>query len=197
LVLDALVDNVWVPVLVWAAMFALDYALTLRGAGLARAAGRHIVFSGGYELTPIYREDVVALRRISPRFVGVLLLVAVLIAVEWQLARFLGLATVWFEALLGLLLLTQAAIQFRHIRNLKVLTDASKSAGMRGRIEYSRWFSLRASAVELFEFAGLFGLVWVLTGRWFFAGGCVGCLLLGLGHRRLAGREPPAPWDES
>jgi hypothetical protein len=196
-VLDAMVDHVWIAVLVWAGMFALDYALTLRGAGLARAAGRHIVFSGGYELTPIYREDVAALRRISPRFVGVLVLVAVLIAVEWQLGRFLGLADEWFEALLGLLLLTQAAILFRHIRNLRALTDASRSAGMRGQIEYSRWSSLRASALELIEFAGLFGLVWALAGRWFFAGGAVGCLLLGIGHWRLAGREPAAPWDES
>ncbi|HEV8571726.1 MAG TPA: hypothetical protein VGR49_01595 [Actinomycetota bacterium] len=70
--LDALVDNVWVAVLAWAVLFTLDYALTLRGARLARAAGLHIAFHGGYELTPIYREDVAALRRMSPRLAAVL-----------------------------------------------------------------------------------------------------------------------------
>ena len=197
MVLDALVDHLWIAVLVWAAMFTLDYALTLRGARLARAAGRHIVFSGGYELTPIYREDVAALRRISPRFVGVLVLVSLVIVVEGWLSEFIGLADAWFEGLLGLLLLTQASIQFRHIRNLRTLTDASRSAGVRGQIEYSRWFSLRASAVELIEFGALFGLIALLTGRWFFVGGAAGCLLLGVGHWRLAGREAAAPWDES
>ena len=88
-------------------MFVLDYALTLQGARLAQSAGRHNAFSGGYELTPIYREDIAALRRISPRFAGVLVLVAFLLLVEWWLTHSPGRPNPLFEGFLGLLLLIQ------------------------------------------------------------------------------------------
>jgi hypothetical protein len=197
-VLDAIVDNVWLALLVWASLFTLDYVLTLRGARLLRGdAGRHLVFHGGYELTPLYRQDVATLRSFSPRFVIALVIVALLILFEWLITHVPGRPNPLFEGFLGFILLMQAAVHFRHLRNLRTLGDASRSAGVRGQIEYSRWFSFRASAVEILEFAGLFALIALLTERWFFVGGALGCALLAVGHWQLSRREPPAPWKES
>ena len=60
--------------------------------------------------------------------------------------------------------------------------------GLRGRIEYPRWLSLRLSAVEILGFAVLFLVAFLISGSWFFIGGAISCLLTGVKHRDWAAK---------
>jgi hypothetical protein len=57
---------------------------------------------------------------------------------------------------------------------------------IRGRIEYSRFVSLRVSSIELVAFAAMFLVVFVVTQSSFVLGGSVTCLSTSWAHWRLA-----------
>jgi hypothetical protein len=86
---------------------------------------------------------------------------------------------------LGALVLIQLSIHTRHFRNLFLFRAAATEA-VRGRIEYDRQLSLRASAVELLTFCGLFVMLFAFTKSWFILGGAASCLSVAAKHWQLA-----------
>jgi hypothetical protein len=57
---------------------------------------------------------------------------------------------------------------------------------VQGKIEYSRPFSLRLSAVELFAFGAFCLFLSLVVGSWFVLGGALACGVLAVQHWRLA-----------
>lgn len=192
-------ELIWVMVL-WVIVYALDYTLTIIGARLYRSGAQdHVVFQGSYELTPVFREDVDAMRLISPRFLRYLGSSVVLILLVWLLdIQFLG-EYIFFSALVGALFLREAPIYLRHIRNIVLFVLLRNADSVTGRIEYSRWVTLKVSAIELFSFAGFYVLLFLLDRSWFFLGGAVGCLVVGVQHFTMSTgeSETPPPREET
>ncbi len=184
------VQNWWAGLSVWILLFVSDYTLTLVCARLYQKGVRDkIVFEGSYELTPYFQRDIDALRRVSPRFVWALVAMSVVLFVFWQVTRSLLVPEMYFF-LLGALISTQLALHTRHLRNLFLFRAAATDA-VRGRIEYSRRVSLRASSIDMLTFSGLFLVVFVFTHSWFVLGGAFACGSVAAKHWRLANKHVP------
>lgn len=185
---NLLVENLWISLTVWAILFISDYYFTIYGAYLYQTYARqYMVFEGSYELTPYYQNDINNLRRVSPRFLLMLSLSIIFLIILWFLSvKFLDIPWL-FSFVMGALILSEVAIHIRHIRNVYLFGLTRKTEnGLKGHIEYRRWVILKSSAVELASFSVLFLLGFLISNSWFFLGGTVRCLILGLNHLKLA-----------
>src|SRR5262249_41062655 len=139
-------------------------------------------FEGSYEITPFYQSDVNALRRLSPRFVIVL---AASSAYVW----FVGYAasSEFYLGVLGAMVLLQATVHLRHLRNFYVFSNGPGL--VQGRVMYPRAFVLRSSAFELITFSGFYFALFLVTSSVFVLGGALACGVLSINHYRLAQRH--------
>ena len=197
-------DNFWPGMVVWAVLYISDYSLTLTCARLYQRQQK-VILEGSYEITPFFQRDVDSLRIVSPRFVFALLLTLGMLGFLWILNESSP-APELYQFTLGLLIGVQLAVHVRHLRNLVLFRSINNTDLIRGRIEYARVGLLRASCWECFAFAGFFLMLFLFTGSWFILGALVGCVSLGVKHRRLAGKlnkslakatECPQPTGES
>jgi hypothetical protein len=178
MLLDLFLNNVWLAIGLWCVMYLMDYVLTLKAAHMYQAgANKHFKFAGGYELNPFFKEDIAFLRRFSPRFWLLLLLVSGLLFVLHSLNFPPAFAFAW-----GLLIGIQIAIHCRHVHNLMVFHYAVDSNGVGGYIEYQHWLSLRLSSIGLFSFSIVFLFLFLFLGTFFLLGTAVGCFTLALRH---------------
>jgi hypothetical protein len=187
---ELLLGNYWAGPSIWALLFISDYTLTLTCARLYVAGVRDkIAFEGSYELTPFFQRDIDLLRRISPRFILILLLIPFLLVV----LRFLTFSSIpeIYAFSLGAFILTQLSIHIRHFRNL-YLFGVAKTDQVRGRIEYARRISLTISSIEMLSFCGMFLVIFAFTQSWFVLGGSLSCLSIAMKHRRLSNQHAPA-----
>jgi hypothetical protein len=191
-----LIEQVWLALALWAALYVSDYNLTIRAAQMYQRGVKEIfVFEGSYELTPYYQQDIDSLRWFSPRFGAALVLSLFAIAVVWHLAVRVAGRPELYLLLVGGLILLELSVHIRHVRNLVTFHYASGAPGRRGitgRIEYPRWLLLRFSAVEVMSFAALYFILFLVTGNWFLLGGAAFCLGTGLRHQIWSGRIRPA-----
>ena len=86
----------------------------------------------------------------------------------------------------GGLIIRQFAVIIRHLRNINLFYYANKQKGLSGNIVYQRWFSYRISAVELILFAGLFVLIYLLTGSLSFLGGATFTFITAAKHYKIS-----------
>src|SRR4051812_27132713 len=180
-----MLTNPWLALAAWLLCYAADYYLTLYSARLYRqSAQAHITFEGSFELTPYYQRDIDGLRRVSPRFLLALAWSVVLLGLIWYLSGVGGKLPGMFQFFLGGVGLREAAILVRHARNIALFRAVRGGQGLQGQVQYARWLSLRQSATELFSFAALFGLLALVLGSWFLAGGAFACLVTGAQHWR-------------
>jgi hypothetical protein len=189
-VVEELFESPWLGPALWAAAYVSDFALTLTCAHMYRAQ-QIVVFEGSYELTPLFEGDVNALRKISPRFVASLIAST---AYVWLVRRIAGPSTTMFDlyiGVLGAMLLVQATVHIRHLRNWFLFTW--RAPFISGRLVYSRRFMLTMSAFELFLFACLYFGLFLVTASVFILGGMLACAVLSLNHYRLAQRHRTAP----
>jgi hypothetical protein len=91
-----------------------------------------------------------------------------------------------YAAGLGALVLVQATVHVRHLRNLFMFRNVER---IRGRAEYPRGLMLRMSALEIVLFSALYGALSLLTGSVFTLGGALACAALSLNHLQLARRH--------
>ena len=181
-------ENIWPGIIVWSLLYISDYYLTIYGARLYQNhARRYIVFEGSYELTPYFQADINALRRLSPRFIWSLSMTWLALSLVWLLGVWFFQVPETFSLVIGALILVEAVVHIRHIRNIVLFRlTRQDDGGLTGKIEYARWVTLRLSSVEMLSFAALFLLIFLVTGSWFFLGGVLRTLAEGLKHIRLA-----------
>ncbi len=189
--LDFFFNSLWPGLTVWVLLYISDYAVTITCAQLYRGGVcEKLVFEGSYEITPFFQRDIDSLRRISPRFVAMLLVSAGLLAIVWFLSA--QSTPQLYVFALGSMIMLELTVHVRHLRNLFMFRSMTKSDCVRGRIEYSRPFMLRMSSDELFIFSVLFLLLFVFTQSWFVLGGAASCLSTAFKHRRLARKAATA-----
>ncbi len=180
-------SSVWLGPLLWMALYASDYFLTIACARMYQAQDK-VVFEGSYEITPLFQADVNALRRLSPRFVVALLASTGYVAVVQRIA---GSMPWLYLSVLGAMVLTELTIHIRHFRNWFLFRNGTSL--IQGRLAYPRGLMLRMSAFELLMFAGLYLILFLATGSLFVLGGAVATGVLSLGHYRFARRHGTTP----
>jgi hypothetical protein len=184
-----LVENVWAAISIWTAIYISDYALSVWSAKLySEGAIDHVVFTGSLEITPQFQNDIRARKTFSLRFVRALVFSLVTVAIAWVVCVPWADIPQAFTLLMGALICLEATAHIRHIRNIAFMKSLIEKRGLKGKIEYPRWLSLRLSSVEILGFAAMFLVAFLLCGSWFFAGGALACLLTGLKHREWAAR---------
>jgi len=178
-------ENVWFDLLLWLAVYAGDYYLTIYQAGLlqrlqARAQGEPGSV-GELELNPYFQADVGRQRKFSPRWLLMAALTALILFLTWWLAvASLGLPG-FFWLVLGMMFLLEAPIHIRHLTNIALFHQLLRGEGS-GRIETSRKASLLTSASQLAGFTLLFVFCYLLTTHLFFLGGALTCASLSANH---------------
>jgi hypothetical protein len=192
-VIDAFSASPWTGVLLWAALYISDFLFTMLCARLYKAGARQqIHFEGSYEITPYYQKEVDAIRLLSPRFVIALVTSsAVQFALWWLTMRVIVVPQLYFFGL-GAMVLVQLTVHVRHLRNYFLFRAILAGDGITGRIEYARPVMLRMSAVEMFAFAAVYAVIYLITDSWFVLGGVFVCLSVGLNHHALASNHVAA-----
>ncbi len=188
--LDLLLNNIWLAIAVWAALSCLDYIFTMTAARFYRdGAQQHFAFTEGIELNPIFRDDVAKIRKLSFRFFFLLCCVAGVLIVIYALDVPELFAVIW-----GMLVGIQLATHCRHIRNLVVFSQARRSIGLSGKIQYEHWLSLRLSSIDFLCFSVLFLILFFFWGHPFVFGATIGCLAVALRHfmDSVKSRKSPA-----
>ena len=193
MLIDTLVGKPWLVSVLWGLLSIFDFAATLLYSKAYRDfLSETVQYEHGVEMNPNFEKDVAQLRWFSPRYLVSMLGVAVLIG-------FVGtwMPKPWFELLAGAALLLVLITDLRHIENLSLVWFLkSDPDGFKGRIEQSYKLSQRRVAVGGFNIGLLYFIVYLLTGRIFFAGGALISILYAIRHfllsrRRLPQRSPP------
>ena len=173
--------------ILWIALYISDYYLTLYTARGYREI-EHIKFEGSFELTPQYQKDIDALNPVSTLHVKLLVVYTLIILLFWWFFGSL-LDRDWAYLLyLGMFLLLEVAVHFRHLRSVFLIREIRKNGGVEGQITYRKWLSYKASAFEFYTFGGLFLFVALLAFSPFFLGGALMCIGTGFKHMRLANK---------
>ena len=187
-----LAPSPWPGVILWIVLYVSDYYLTIYAARGFREI-RHFQFEGSFELTPQYQKDVDALKPVSRLHITLLILYSLLIILSWWVTKRFDFFPWTYLFYLGMFLLLEVAIHFRHLRNLSIIRLNRNSGGVEGQVAYRKWFTYRISAAELYTFSVLFLVIAILHYSAFFLGGAVMCFATGLKHSRLAKKTQAAP----
>jgi hypothetical protein len=175
----------WPGGILWIILYISDYYLTIYAARGFREIGR-FQFEGSYELTPQFQKDVDSLRSVSRLHLILLVLYSLIIVFLWWLTMVLFYLPWAYLLYLGLFLLIEVAVHFRHLRNIFLIREIRKNGGVDGQISYRKWFSYKLSAFDFYSFSGLFLLVALMTFSPFFLGGSLICVGTAFKHSRLA-----------
>ena len=186
--MNVVTQYLWPGLALWVALYISDSMLTVACARMYKAGVKDVlVFEGSYELTPYYQKDIDALRTFSPRFILALAWTSMVLALAWFVWR------PGYAFALGALVLVEAAIHVRHLRNIVTFRRVRAGHGLRGRIEYSRLLAEQLSAYELAGFGATFLLAFLAVPDPFLAGGAVSCFAQSLKHvpriRKLAAEQ--------
>ena len=175
-----LVQYPWIGMILWTLIYISDYALTIASARKYRG-NPHVEFEGSFEMNPVFERDVNLLNPVSMRHLLLLVLSNLLLA----LFSFLFSAIRYrsgFSFILGMFVLMEVAVHFRHFRNLHLLTISKGPGGLEGKLSYRRWLIFSTSSFEFACFALLYLMTAILTYSLFFAGGAIGCLVIAIKH---------------
>ena len=139
-------NNLPVALALWVIVYLFDYFLTLHGNQLrAKYAKAHIGMDGSYELNPYYQREIDANKRVSLRFILMLVLFIVWLIVVWYLADALKAPEV-FSAATGYLILMELPILERHVQNISQFNAMKTPGAVVGFITYARWIQMSVGA---------------------------------------------------
>jgi len=190
MLIDTLVGNPWLVAVLWGILSVFDFTATMVYSKAYREfLSANITYEGGMEMNPVFEKEVEQLRWFSPRYLVLLLTIALLIT-------FVGgwMQKTWFEFLAGSALLLVFITDLRHIENLSVVWFLkSDPSSFKGKIEQSYALSQRRVAVGTFNIGLLYLVVYFLVQRVFFVGGAVICTLYAIRHFLLSRRKISKP----
>ena len=180
-----LATSPWYGVILWIILYTSDYYLTIYASHGFGEIG-HFQFEGSYELTPQYQKDVDAHRPYSELHITLLVLYSLLLLLIWWFTQSFAFIQWTYLLYLGMFLLVEVAVHFRHLRNISIIRLVRKEGGVEGQIKYKRQFSYGISSFEFYTFGVLFSITALLAYSIFFVGGALMCFGTGFKHSRLA-----------
>lgn len=171
--------------ILWIILYISDYYLTLYSAKGFREIG-HFHFEKSFELTPQYQKDIDGLVKISRRHITLLVVYTLVLLLLWWIFADLLHAGWIYSIYLGMFILMEVAVHFRHLRNVFMIRLVRMHGGVDGDVTYHQWFSYRVSANEMYMIALLYLFVAIITFSLFFLGGALMCFGLGVRHNYYA-----------
>lgn len=188
MLIDTLVEHPWLVAVLWGGLSIFDFIGTMLYSKAYREfLSTTVQYEHGVEMNPRFEKDVRELRWFGSRHILSMLSVVLLIGLVG-----IWLPAAWFEALAGAALLLVLITDLRHIENLSVVWFLrSDPEGFKGKIEQSYKLSQRRVAVGGFTIGVLYLIIFLLTGRVFFAGGAFISILYAARHFLLSRRKLP------
>jgi hypothetical protein len=180
-----LATSPWLGAILWIILYISDYYLTIYSARGMKEIG-HFRHEGSFELTPQYQQDIDTLKPVSKRHLILLVVYTLIIFLLWWLCADVIEIPLIFTLYLGMFLLLEVAVHFRHLRNVFLIREVRKNGGVDGEVTYRKWFSYKLSAFELYLFSALYLIVTLVTYSPFFLGGAIMCFGTGIKHSRLS-----------
>jgi hypothetical protein len=180
-----LATSPWYGMVLWVILYISDYYLTIYASRGFREVG-HFQFEGSFELTPQYQKDIDAHKPISRLHLSLLVLYSLLLLFIWWFTQSFDFISWAYLVYLGMFLLVEVAVHFRHLRNIFMIYLIRKEGGVEGEIKYKKQFTYKISAFDLYSMGVLFLIVALLTYSAFFFGGAIMCIGTGFKHSRLA-----------
>ena len=180
-----LVRSPWISLALCAVVYALEYALGRYEADLyVGGAKQYVTYVFEHKWLAPYQDH--GRWRVSPRLLLAIGALCVMVPVAWlSLVREFGQKEV-FLFLLGGVLLAEAAGCIQRARNILLFWRVRRTGLRFGRLRLTERKVLVRSAVELFSFALLYALIFLVTMNWLFLGGAANCLITGIRRRDLA-----------
>lgn len=203
MLLDAFHRYFWLVPVVWICVYISDYALTLWGVRLyIGGVQKHYTIQSQYELNPFFQKDIAAQRKLSMRFL-IMLLATTFLLIMARIILYGSVPIQAYDFAIGYLLLLEVPVHFRHFRNIMLFQYLSRSQGVNGQITYTSWLNYRISFFDFFLWSLFFGLCFFLNNNWLFLGGVLSCFISAYQHRALSekafspsstiGENPPTP----
>src|SRR5579859_1661668 len=135
-------DNLPAALALWIILYSCDYYLSIHANQLrAKYAESHFGFDGSFELNPYYQKDIDANRRVSQRFLLMLLLFILWLALIYILAFSLKIPEL-FSVGVGYLLLLELPILDGHVANITLFNSMKTPSAVVGSIAFARWVNL-------------------------------------------------------
>lgn len=179
-------------IVLWIILYISDYYMTLAAAKGYKEAGV-IQFEKSLELNPAFQKDINSQTKVSTRHLIFLFIYSMAIPIFWFITVQMFEVYWAYSFFIGALILMEVTIHMRHLRNLYLLYVFRNSGGITGSITYAQWFSYKISAFDFYLFSILYLLFFLLTYSFFFLGGLVICLRIGVSHTMLARKAATQP----
>src|SRR5258708_843580 len=171
-------NNLPTAIVLWVLVYSCDYYLNLYGNRLRTSyASAHIGIDGSYELNPYYQRDIDSNNRFSRRFLFMLVLFSVYLAVMWYIAQTLNLPEA-FSIAAGVVLLLEGPVIATHVQNISMYTFLKTPDAVWGKITYARWITLTLAGRIFGYWLVAYATLFLLTGSWLFVGGALSMLSL-------------------
>jgi hypothetical protein len=168
------INRVWLAIILGVGAYAAEYLLAGHEAYLYHTGAKNfIVLAGRYEQTTAIQQLELKRRIASLKFVVPVVILAVAIFVVWQICIPQYNRPDLFAFLLGGLVLLEASGIMQRARNVVLFRHARDAEGLQGKIEYSKRLVFTLYYTEQYAFTVLCGLLFLLTGSWFFLGGAL------------------------
>ena len=174
----ALIANPWYAAALVGAAYILGYIIALYAARLYDAGAQKLIFyREGYPAGREYADTWKRGRPASARFLAVLAVVVAATPLVGQVALERFARPELFMAVVGGLVLVEAAESLEHLRNIALFRQALGGVSVRGKIELGRRAVMTMRYVQWYTLAVIFFGIALLAGSWFCAGGALGCVV--------------------
>ena len=174
----ALIANPWYAAALVGAAYVAGYIIALYAARLYdRGAKTWIIYREGYPGGREYADTWKLGRPASARFIAVLAVVVAATPLVGQVAQERFGRPELFLAVVGGLVLVEAAESLEHLRNIALFRQALSGASVSGKLELARRAVLTMRYVHWYSLALIFFGIALLAGSWFCAGGALGCVV--------------------
>jgi len=175
---SALIANPWYAAALVATVYILGYVIALYSARLYEAGAKtRIIYRDGYPLAREYADTWQRGRPVSARFVALVVLVVAASPLVGQVATERFAQPGLFMAVVGGLVLVEAAETLEHLRNIALFRQVLGGVSVGGRLELGRRAVLTMRYVQWYTLAIIFFGLALLAGSWFCAGGALGCVV--------------------
>ena len=179
-----LIDQVWIPIVLCAVIYLVDYYLGVYEAYLYHNhAKAYVVFDEGYEgyekvTDPGHRKWIP-----SPSFLIVLVVVSLGIYAAWYALVKQFTRPELFSLVLGGLMLFRIASTLIHFRKVSLFRFTLQPGEIKGKVVYSKHMTSTMLYLDFYGFTFLYLLLLIIQGGWFLFGGILTCFIAARRHR--------------
>jgi hypothetical protein len=181
-----LLQQIWVGILLAAALYITAHLLSIWEVALYKRGGKNLIQIEGYErLVANYLKPDGSIRWMHLRLIGILVVIIVgLPSAGWSLIDRLDLPQVYLLLLGGICI--YACMDILGELRLIALWRYGMKGELEGELKVTRRMMMTLSYITYYGFALLFLILFLVTESWFVLGGLVACFVMAQSQRDVA-----------